>query len=295
VANLRKTAKHRHPETPAPETPAPETPAPEAPAPEAPAPEAPAPEAPAPEAPAPEAPAPEAPAPEAPAEAPAPDAPAESGSGAPGSGVLAPPDQVPAEGPPVVPDPDFITTAKNPSSNVIVIADVDMLADPFCSTQDQLGNIMMINQNLAFLGNMVEQLAEGSLLVDVRSRASSTRPFTRIQELEAQVNEKYRPRLDQISRDISEVQEKIGGIQMKEEGGTVAFLLTEEQQSQLQDLRSKLANIETEEGKLRKEQRSQIESMKNWIKAVNVAGIPLAVILIGLIVGIFRYTSTSAR
>jgi hypothetical protein len=35
--------------------------------------------------------------------------------------------------------------------------------------------------------------------------------------------------------------------------------------------------------------------MKNWIKAVNVAGVPLLVILIGLVISVFRYTSTRAR
>src|SRR5205823_4300335 len=71
---------------------------------------------------------------------------------------------------------------------VILVADSDLLNDQVAVTvQDILGYklVQPKNGNLALVQSFVENLAGDSDLISMRSRASVTRPFSRLQEMEA--------------------------------------------------------------------------------------------------------------
>jgi len=78
---------------------------------------------------------------------------------------------------------------ESPENSVIVVADVDMLADGAAvDVQDVFGRKVVVpsNGNLAFALGMVEQFAAGDDLISLRSRAASFRPLTVVRELEAE-------------------------------------------------------------------------------------------------------------
>ncbi|HQH29182.1 MAG TPA: Gldg family protein, partial [Oligoflexia bacterium] len=81
-------------------------------------------------------------------------------------------------------------------ANIIVIADVDFLADRYAAyVQQFLGTqiVTLINDNLVLAANAVENLAAGSAdLISLRSRGKYTRPFTRVQAIEARAAEKWK-------------------------------------------------------------------------------------------------------
>ena len=78
---------------------------------------------------------------------------------------------------------------ESPENSVIVVADVDMLADGAAvDIQDVFGRKVVVpsNGNLAFALGMVEQFAAGDELISLRSRAGAFRPLTVVRELEAE-------------------------------------------------------------------------------------------------------------
>ena len=83
---------------------------------------------------------------------------------------------------------------ESPENSVIVVADVDMLADGAAvDIQDVFGRKVVVpsNGNLAFALGMVEQFAAGDELISLRSRAGAFRPLTVVRELEAEAQKEY--------------------------------------------------------------------------------------------------------
>ena len=78
--------------------------------------------------------------------------------------------------------------------NVLLFADSDFLADDFCvrMMRTPFGSIpQLINENLTLFSNAMEQFAGREELIGVRSRGASDRPFTVVNELEAEATKKW--------------------------------------------------------------------------------------------------------
>ena len=74
-------------------------------------------------------------------------------------------------------------------NTVVLVADSDMLNDGAAvQIRDIFGQkvAIPINGNLAFIQGLVEQLAGDSDLINVRSRATASRPFTVVKQMEAE-------------------------------------------------------------------------------------------------------------
>jgi ABC-type uncharacterized transport system involved in gliding motility auxiliary subunit len=178
-------------------------------------------------------------------------------------------------------------------NSVIVVADVDLLADGAAvDVQDVFGRKIVVpsNGNLALAMGMVEQLAAGNDLVSLRSRAASFRPLTVVRELEAEAQKEYFGRIQQLEEEKQKTQARLQELQ-KAQGGAAAKsaqLLSPEQQAELE--RFKKTYIETNLAlkELRKNLRQDAEALVFWTKVANIAVMPLLVALAGLLVAFFR-------
>ncbi len=59
--------------------------------------------------------------------------------------------------------------------------------------------------------------------------------------------------------------------------------------------REALAEVKVELKLLRRDLRQEIDSMENWLKLVNILGMPFLVAGVGISLAAFRYFRTSAR
>lgn len=139
---------------------------------------------------------------------------------------------------------------------------------------------MPLNSNLSFAQSVVEQLAGDGNLIAVRSRASRERPFTVVQKLQANAEANYRTKIKELENSLSETQRNLNELQKSKEGGQ-RFILSPEQQQELVNFRKKEADVKVQLKQMRKQLRREIDSLENWIKWLNIAGMPLAVILTG--------------
>jgi ABC-type uncharacterized transport system involved in gliding motility auxiliary subunit len=167
---------------------------------------------------------------------------------------------------------------------VVLIGDADMIQDAVSVREIQgIGQrlIMPLNSNLSFAQSVVEQLAGDSNLIAVRSRASRERPFTVVQKMQAEADASYRTKIKELETSLAETQRNLNELQKTKGEAGQRFILSPEQQQELASFRKKEADAKVQLKQMRKQLRSEIDSLENRIKWLNIAGMPVAVILAG--------------
>lgn len=183
------------------------------------------------------------------------------------------------------------------AGNVFLIADVDAFYDRFAYNVQRFGNMQMvspINGNSSLLFNLLDQASGSKHLIGARSRAAIRRPFTVVQNMEAEFNETVGARIQEFQAKQKEAQEKLAQLQAEKSRGSELFL-SPEQEAEIRNLRQQ----QVEYSKLIREQekdlRRQKDQLAGKVTLVNVAAMPALVILFGLGLFIKRRSSTRAR
>jgi ABC-type uncharacterized transport system involved in gliding motility auxiliary subunit len=245
--------------------------------------------------------APAAPAVEATAPAAAATAPAAPVTPAAPAAPAAPAGEAKTEAAPAAPakpalPPDHVAESKGDSSAVMLFSDADMFYDAFCLSQDQMtGTLVAINSNLPMFLNAIELLSGGGDLLAVRSRASTQRPFVKLDEMREKVEVEFRPKLQSLEKQLNDTVQQIGTMKVKTDAKTRTLILDPEQQKQLADLQATQAKISKEVREVRKQQNREIDWIKFTLKMLNILLMPLIVIAVGLILAMRRRSATAAR
>ena len=182
-------------------------------------------------------------------------------------------------------------------NSVVLVADSDILFDPVVArVQNLLGFRIVdpLNGNLNFGQSLVELMAGDSNLIAVRSRATLNRPFTVVRQMEQKAQDSYRNQIRQLEESAQETQQRLSELQSAKSTDQ-RFVLSPEQQEQLTRLRQKEAEVNRELKDVRRKLRQDVDSLQNWIKALNIAAMPLAVTLTGILAAIYKRKKTAAK
>jgi ABC-type uncharacterized transport system involved in gliding motility auxiliary subunit len=175
---------------------------------------------------------------------------------------------------------------------VVLIGDVDMLSDNFSvQIQNFFGQKIIIprNSNLTFVQNLVEQMSGDENLIAMRSRATLNRPFTVVQEMQAQADERFRAKIKELESGLQETQKKLNELQAaRKDQGQQRTILSDEQQKELQKFRTKEAEAKRDLKEVRKDLRREIDSLENRLKWTNIAGMPALVTAFGIGLALFK-------
>ncbi|MES2598791.1 MAG: GldG family protein [Verrucomicrobiota bacterium] len=195
----------------------------------------------------------------------------------------------PAE--PAKPTDGTILESQNAEGVVMLFADADMMYDAFAVQQDPMtGGLVAVDGNLPMFLNSVEILSGGGDLLQVRSRASTRRPFTKMDELRENVEKQFRPSLTEKQTEMDKIAEKIGPLKVK--NGQI--VVDPAQAKQIQDLTLKRQQLQKEVREIKKDQNKDIDFTENMITLLNVLGVPLLVVVIGLTLAMRRRSTTAA-
>ena len=173
---------------------------------------------------------------------------------------------------------------------VILFGDSDFLADQFCV---QVMNTLFgpiaqpINDNLVLFANVIEQYAGREELIGVRSRGASDRPFTVVNELEAEATKKWQAREAAFQEELQKTQQRLSALQHEKKGGE-RFILSKEQQDEIVKLRKTQADTRKQLKNVRKELTADIDSLGLRLKVANIVLVPVLVVVFGLLRGYFR-------
>jgi len=167
---------------------------------------------------------------------------------------------------------------------VVLVADVDMLADRFCMQSINLfGQTMQQprNENLSFALNMVEQLCGSEALIGLRSRNSFDRPFDRVIELEKQAAFKWQAEEQRLNQKLQSTQARLAALQQTKGDGQ-QLTLSSEQQAEIKTFREETFQTQQSLKEVRKNLRRDIEMLGVRLKALNIVLIPLLVAALGI-------------
>ncbi len=183
--------------------------------------------------------------------------------------------------------------AEGKSGVVILVADTDFLYDNF--SVQVMGNMALpFNGNLPFGMNVLDQVAGDTRLLQVRSRNSNRRPFTRINAIETAANAKIQNEVAELQKQADEANAKLSELQAAKDPKQRNFM-SPEQEAELETFRKNQANAQRRIRELRKEARADIDGTLASMKLWNILGTPLVVAVIGFAVFLFRRKSTSAK
>ena len=171
------------------------------------------------------------------------------------------------------------------SANLIIVGDVDMLADHLWVQVQSFFGQQIANtfaSNGAFVVNALENLSGSSDLIGVRSRASFTRPFTRVEAIRVDAEARFRETEEQLQRELDETERRLGELQSaREDSGNI--LLTAEQQDEIDRFVDQRASIRTELRAVQRGLDEDIERLGTVLKIVNIGLVPALLTLFVLI------------
>ncbi len=173
--------------------------------------------------------------------------------------------------------------------NVILVGDADMLMDRnWIQQQSLLGQqiAQAFANNGDFVVNAVEQMAGGAALSDLRGRGVSWRPFEMIQKMEAEADQRFRAKEQQLTQELKDTEQKLAQLPRAPEGSV--DVLTPEQVKAIDGFRAQLLTIRSELRDVQFALRRNVDDLKNWITAVNVGVVPLLVAIIALLFAMRR-------
>jgi len=178
------------------------------------------------------------------------------------------------------------------------VADSDMLNDQVCvQVQEILGYRMVrpMNGNLNFVESMVEQLSGDSDLISLRSRASLDRPFTRLRDMQAKAGRQWEEKLKQIESSKEETERKISELQSHKTQDQQQFILSPEQQKELDNYQKTVADANKELKADRKELAKETDALEFWTKVANIAVMPALVCVTGVVLAMVKRKRTAAK
>lgn len=168
------------------------------------------------------------------------------------------------------------------SLNVIVVGDSDFLADRFWVQQANFFGQTITTpfaNNGDFITNAVENLAGSDALISIRSRGTFARPFSKVDELTVVAEQKFREQEQLLQQQLEETEYQLSQLQSQQgEGG--ALVITPEQQQAVDDFMQQKTHIRKALRDVRHQLDKDIESLGNWLKFINIALAPLALVLL---------------
>ena len=170
--------------------------------------------------------------------------------------------------------------------NLVIVGDVDMLGDHLWVQVQNFFGQQIANafaSNGAFVINALENLSGSSDLIGVRSRASFTRPFTRVDKLRVDAETRFRATEERLQNELDETEKRLGELQAaREDSGNI--LLTPEQQAEIDRFVDQRASIRKELRAVQRGLDQDIERLGTILKIINIGLVPLLLTVFVLIV-----------
>jgi ABC-2 type transport system permease protein len=185
---------------------------------------------------------------------------------------------------------DHQKQSNGPGAPVFVVADIDWLFDPFSLQQSNVGGQVVVrplNDNLAFLLNIIEYASGDEALISIRSRGQLQRPFTRVAQLFQAAERKFQEQEAVLARRVSEIESRIA--RYSETAGTEeSGLLSKRIKEDLKKFRMELLPARRELRSVRRQIRNEVDSLGRRLAFINLVAGPVLVGIWGMAVVVWR-------
>lgn len=191
---------------------------------------------------------------------------------------------------------DDETSQRSGELHAIVVGDADLLADQYwVQRRDFFGTSMLepFAGNGDFVINAIDNLMGNADLISVRSRSTSSRPFTLVESLRREAEENLRETEQRLEAELAETEQRLTELQQAR-GDTDLSVLTPEQEEELDRFMEKRIEIRRQLRQVRRDLDREIDALGSRIKAVNIALMPALVTIFALAVAWRRSRSSQA-
>lgn len=176
--------------------------------------------------------------------------------------------------------------------NVLLFADADLLADNLWVRETNFFGMPSL-QKLADNGDLfaaaVDNFAGSTDLVQVRTRDMGSRPFTRVEDIRRQAEQDNLKEQQRLQQKVDETRERIAALRTQRGASEQGLLLSPEQQEELSKLQQDFAQTRKDLRAVNLTMQRDIDRLGWFLRAVNIALVPLAVIIVALIIAGLRW------
>lgn len=175
-------------------------------------------------------------------------------------------------------DKPHLTEAAEPI-NVIVVADTDLLEDKFwVRVQNFVGQRLALPyaNNATLVSNALDNLSGSNDLISVRNRGSFARPFTRVEAIQQEAEQRFREKEKELLAKLQETDQKIRALQSKKPEDN-KLMLSIEQQREVEGFRNEKIKTRKELRNVQHELHKNIARLETKMKFINIGLIPLLI------------------
>ena len=176
------------------------------------------------------------------------------------------------------------------NANIFVVADTDMLSDRmWVQVQEffgeQIFNSWANNGDLVI--NAVDNLTGSSDLISIRGRATSTRPFERVNDLRLAADQKFRSTEEALQSKLAETEKKLVELQ-KIRDDSNELMLSPEQEAEIEKFQQDKFKVRKELRQVRHNLDLDIEKLGSKLKFINIGLVPIIISILALILSVVR-------
>lgn len=177
-------------------------------------------------------------------------------------------------------DAGHLTEAKE-DGEILLVADTDILSDRlWVRVQNFFGQKLMnaFASNGDLFINAVDNLSGSSDLISIRGRGTSTRPFTKVEQLKLAADDRFRVKEQELQQELTDTERKLAELQSGKSKDE-KFVMSPEQQKELENFLKRKLEIRKELREVRRQLDADIDNLGSRLKFVNIALIPLLLTL----------------
>jgi len=166
------------------------------------------------------------------------------------------------------------------NSNIIVVADADMLHDHFwINIQNSMGKEIGVQTSLNgnFVLSALDNLSGSDALISIRNRGTFVRPFEAIKELESKTQSKYRESELELQQKLELTKRKLEQLEKQKKDGN-SMQLSAQQRKEDDAFRSELVSTRRELREVRRKLNKDIEVVETSIKFFSIGFVPLLIV-----------------
>jgi len=136
--------------------------------------------------------------------------------------------------------------------------------------------------------NAIENLSGSNDLISLRSRGNYAKPFEKVKELQREAEKNFRNREKELKTKLTQTEQKISDLQ-RQKGAEGALILSPEQQREITKFKEEQLTTRKDLRSVQHELRKNIENLGSNLKFINIALIPILIIVAAIGLGVYRH------
>ena len=184
-------------------------------------------------------------------------------------------------------DGPHLEAAVEQGINVLLFTDTDMLTDRMWVQVQPLFGATAFADNGSLAINAVDHMLGNRDLISIRTRATSARPFDRVEEIRVQAERSYRVTEERLQAELQETERRLTELQAAKGEGDM-LVISDEQQAEIERFMQRRLEIRRELRQVQHDLRRDIDRLDTRIKIVNIVILPAIVMVIALVYAVRR-------